>query len=429
MGKNNRLKFKHITKNEGYLDHVKEQLEKGNSITNSVRDLCDKFGLEYSDNLRRRFSERLQREAVEEDGVDIEDTTTETNQYEVSQVLSARKPNGQIMNIQEYCDYYNIPREEVRSYKLVTHTGVPFYNIASGNVADLDEVDIEEVKAIIAEGIKSYKYEPKDILQSEGEAVVTIADLHFGAYIDNLLKTKPFNINILSDMLNEIAEVVNKKHKGCKVHVHILGDIIESFTGLNHINSWKGLQKGMIGAEAVKLATTVLHKDLLNNIEKLASVKIISGNHDRVTSNKAEDTDGDVANLVSWGLELIGYNVEYNPFILTHLVDGINYILLHGHDSISKKTTKDICWDYGKQGFFNFITEGHLHSIIEKLSVAQRRNYSTVKDDSVDHRRMNCPSLFRGNSYSERLGYTSNSGFIISENNGKGVPNVYFYAL
>lgn len=61
MGKNNRLKFKHITKNEGYLDHVKEQLEKGNSITNSVRDLCDKFGLEYSDNLRRRFSERLAR--------------------------------------------------------------------------------------------------------------------------------------------------------------------------------------------------------------------------------------------------------------------------------------------------------------------------------------------------------------------------------
>lgn len=57
-----RLKFKHITKNEGYLDYVKEQLEKGSSITDAVRDLCDRFGLEYSDNLRRRFSERLQRE-------------------------------------------------------------------------------------------------------------------------------------------------------------------------------------------------------------------------------------------------------------------------------------------------------------------------------------------------------------------------------
>ena len=62
MGKNNRQKFKHITKNEGYLDHVKEQLGKGNNITDSVRDLCERFGLEYSDNLRRRFSERLQRQ-------------------------------------------------------------------------------------------------------------------------------------------------------------------------------------------------------------------------------------------------------------------------------------------------------------------------------------------------------------------------------
>jgi len=27
------------------------------------------------------------------------------------------------------------------------------------------------------------------------------------------------------------------------------------------------------------------------------------------------------------------------------------------------------------------------------------------------------------------LGYTSESGFIITENNGKGVPNVFYYAI
>lgn len=425
-----RQKFKQITKDEVNFNMVKTHVEvQGHSITEAVKHLCAFRGIEYSDNLRRRFSERLAKKGVTKPLDDlVEDTVTETNQYEVSTVLSARKSNGQIMTIQEYCDTYNIPRDEVRSYKLVTHTGIPFYNIASGNVQD-DLIDLEEIKKEVEISLSSYSYNKSHNVNTNGHVVVTIADLHFGAYIDNLLKTKPFNISILSDMLNEISEVVNDKHSGKKVHVHILGDIIESFTGLNHINSWKGLQKGMIGAEVVKLATVVLHKDLLSKINNLGTVKVISGNHDRVTSNKAEDTDGDVANLVSWGLELLGYNVEYNPFVLTHLVDDINYILLHGHDSISKKSTKDICWDYGKQGHFNFITEGHLHSIIEKLSSAQLKSFQTIKDDAVDHRRMNCPSLFRGNSYSERLGYTSNSGFIISENNGKGVPNVYFYAL
>jgi predicted phosphodiesterase len=49
-------------------------------------------------------------------------------------------------------------------------------------------------------------------------------------------------------------------------------------------------------------------------------------------------------------------------------IDNINYILLHGHKGISRKATKDICWDYGKQGYFNVVLEGHLHSAIPKTS-------------------------------------------------------------
>ena len=94
-----------------------------------------------------------------------------------------------------------------------------------------------------------------------------------------------------------------------------------------------------------------------------------------------------------------------------------------------KKSTKQICWDYGVQGMYNLICEGHLHSIIQKLNVNQRDSYQTIKDDAVDHRRINCPSFFTGNFFSESLGYTSESGFIITENNGKGVPNVFYYAI
>ena len=383
------------------------------------------LGIEPTASKQKRLTEEQMQSVMEyRDG-------TVTNQYESKPqrtILTAFNDNGELMDIDEYCAYYRIPREDVRSYKLVSHTGIPYYNIASGNVEEEESFDIEQVKEWIRKDLSSIKNFRRVTNDVNRPIVVTIADLHFGAYVDNLLKTKPFSIDILATMLYDISVYVNGLSSR-EVHVHILGDIVESFTGMNHKNSWKGLQKGMIGAEVVKLATQVIHDNLLSNINNLASVKIIAGNHDRVTASKEEDTEGDVANLVAWGLQLIGHNVEFSPSVLTHLVDGINYILLHGHDGLSKRSTETICWQYGKQGHFNFITEGHLHSTIERLSVAQLTNFKVVKDDAVDHRRMNCPSLFTGNSYSERLGYTSNSGFIVSQNNGKGVPNVYNIAV
>src|SRR5690606_39338495 len=59
-------KFKHITKDETYIEFVKTEIKRGFNITESVNRLCKAFGLEYSDNLRRRFSERLAKKGVTE---------------------------------------------------------------------------------------------------------------------------------------------------------------------------------------------------------------------------------------------------------------------------------------------------------------------------------------------------------------------------
>ena len=237
-----------------------------------------------------------------------------------------------------------------------------------------------------------------------------------------------FSINILANKLLESVDKINERNYE-KVHIHILGDLIESFTGLSHKNTWKGLDKKMVGAEAVKLVVRILHENFLSKIKNLDKVKVVAGNHDRVTSDNKEDVQGDAANLVCWGLNLIGYDIEFNPLVITHTVGNICHILTHGHHGISKKSTKQICWDYGIQGKYNLICEGHLHSIIQKLNINQRDGYQTFKDDSVDHKRINCPSFFTGNFFSESLGYTSESGFIITEDNGKGVPNIFYYAI
>ena len=339
----------------------------------------------------------------------------DSKEVEVS-VMSAFDGNHKVMDIDEYCDYYSLPRHNVKSWKLVSHTGMPYYNIEFKEGVSLDTFDyLSELK----KQLKGYK-SPKLTKKGSNKGVITLTDFHFGAYISSMNITPEFSISILCDMLNLAADKVNK-FKYDIVHVHLLGDLIESFTGLNHKNSWKGLDKGMFGVSAIKLFVKLFKENFLDKVNNLGKIKMVAGNHDRVTSDNNEDTDGGAAELVSWGLDMIGYDVEFKRDVLTHKVDNVNYILNHGHlDFTRKKTTQEICWMFGEKGVFNFIMEGHLHSRIQKLSANQTKNFKMIMDDSIDCRRQVCPSLFTGNSYSEDGGWSTMAGFLITEENTKG---------
>lgn len=412
------------------IDELALLYEKEQTIAATARKYCENNNIEYTDSVRRKFSTILNKNNV------INDTDTSDNNYrntiEKSErvVFTALDENNKLMNIESYCSYYGLDYDKVKSYKLISHSGTPFYNIVFFEESFEPKITNEELKELILEGLLSVERNIKESNTSNNSrvGVVKIADLHLGSYVDNLINTKDFSIDILCEKLKKSADQINRMGYS-KVHIHILGDLIESFTAKNHANSWKGLDKKMAGAEAVKLTVKVLHDYFLSRIENLDQIKVVAGNHDRVTSDNKDDVQGDAANLICWGLELIGYEVEFNPMVITHEVDGICHILTHGHHSLSKKSTKQLCWDYGVKGKFNLICEGHLHSIIQKLSTVQRDGFSTVKDDAVDHRRMNCPSFFTGNFFSESLGYTSESGFVITEDNGEGVPNVFYYAV
>lgn len=408
--------------NQEIIDRAIFLYEEGYTISKAAEISCEEFGLSYNDSIRRKFSRIIA-------ASNVTSNVTKTIQYSQEVSMSALKSDGTFMSIEEYCASYGIPFEQARTYKLVTHTGTPYYNIASNVLEQQSYVNEQELKDLIEDGLKEIKLTLKtNVTGSNKVGVVKIADLHLGAYVDNLIRTKSFSIDILANKLFDSATEINAR--GYKlVHVHILGDLIESFTGLSHKNTWKGLDKAMVGAEAVKLVVKILHENFLSRINNLGEVKVVAGNHDRVTSDNKEDVQGGAANLVCWGLELIGYNVEFNSLVITHVVDKVCHILTHGHHMISKKSTKQLCWDYGVQGMYNLICEGHLHSIIQKLNINQRDSFQTIKDDAVDHRRINCPSFFTGNFFSESLGYTSESGFIITEDNGKGVPNVFYYAI
>lgn len=413
------------------LEKLKQLFEAEATITAAARKYADSEGIEFNDSFRRKCSNALKDFKVD---VDLEnEVKTDSNNYsndkeKPQKGFTAIGEDGKLMNIETYCTYYGLDVNKIRSYKLISHSGIPFFNVVFYEEVIEPMVTEQELKDLIFEGFNSIKYTPiiKDTKNKIG--IVKIADLHLGAYVDNLIRTKNFSIDILANKLLDAVEDINERGYST-VHVHVLGDLIESFTGLSHKNTWKGLDKAMVGAEAVKLVVKILHDNFLSKIVNLGEVKVVAGNHDRVTSDNKEDVQGGAASLICWGLELLGYSVEFNPLVITHTVGNICHILTHGHHSLSKKSTKQICWDYGIQNMYNLICEGHLHSIIQKLNINQRDTYQTIKDDAVDHRRMNCPSFFTGNFFSESLGYTSESGFVITEDNGKGIPNVFYYAV
>jgi hypothetical protein len=341
-------------------------------------------------------------------------TVTKQNEYfsEVDGMPSAwNSDEGKFYTIEEYCGRYNIDFTSVSSFKLVSHNaGHMVYNIAMRAIHTQDEINtFEELE-------KALKEVGKNVNRI---GVCTIADVHFGAMVHKGKINPAYSPEIVCRYFEQAAQRVNRLGFDV-VHVHFLGDLIESFTGLMHLNQWKELD--IWGVKAVKMFVETIKRHFLDLVPNIGSIKIVGGNHDRVTSNKKEDVGAGVADLVAWGLELIGYDVEFSPDVLTHTVEDITYILNHGHHYLTKK---EICLTYGVKGNFNFVCEGHLHSRMEKMTANRVQRIDRVQDDSNDSRRMVFPSFFTGNTYSEHGGWSTTPGFVITESNGNKKPLVY----
>lgn len=247
------------------------------------------------------------------------------------------------------------------------------------------------------------------------DIVVLLSDLHIGAEVDGLRLTKDYNNEILKGYLSKITVTVNQ-HLSENVTVNILGDLIESFTGMNHANSWKSLGKRMYGSKVVIRACEIL-VEFLAGIHNLQGVNIIGGNHDRPTASKNEEANGEIAELIAYMLnKTLPCEVEYNHSVLSKEIYGIQYIMVHGDKGHSSKNkVPNILFNHGNKSKFNLVVAGHLHSRIVSL-------------DSINSRMMHVASLFTGNAYSDDLGFTSCAGFNIIENLD-GLPKVTDYTI
>jgi len=283
------------------------------------------------------------------------------------------------------------------------------------------DVDLTKVQEAYTESVRTVKTKK---VKGAGTGVAVLSDFHIGAKVTDMLQTDDFSYDVVVNRLNQAAEQINRFHYK-KVEVALLGDFIETFTGLNHMNSWQQLEYGGYGANVTIIAYNII-RDFLSQINNLERVTVVSGNHDRTTIKADIDSQGGVAQILGFMLEQSGLNVNFSHSIVSENIDGIRYLFTHNHLGLSKNDMVQTFWEYGEQGTYNVLLGGHYHS---RRGKAQYKKIDTIHWDQANYRAISVAPIFTGNWYSESNGWSSTSGITIIENNGDGRPNVFDFTL
>lgn len=138
-----------------------------------AKDYCKKHNIEYSDTYRRKLSKLINKEAPV------------TPDMDVTKVMPA-VIDGQTLCIEDYCERYGLPLNDIKAYKLVTHSGTgAYYNISFVTKGESDYLEkfgknlLEEIEAI---SNRPTTIERKTFEGDEHLLVLDVADLHIGKY-------------------------------------------------------------------------------------------------------------------------------------------------------------------------------------------------------------------------------------------------------
>jgi len=263
----------------------------------------------------------------------------------------------------------------------------------------IDEVNIE-APAIIVEPI-----EPTGKDVEVEDIVLHTADWHNGALAKGLPNVPDFDHEILKGHIHKMVDLVRTDFPESRVHLHFGGDIMETVTGMNHPDSWKNIEPGYYGSKAI-LSSEQLLLNLITGLQA-HSMRAVTGNHGRLTSDRKKDHSGEAELIIYEHLRqrLPGIDIQYSETEAIQIVGGIGYLLSHGHLRLSGKSEQNIIQaiirKFNKPVDFVLYEQGHEHA-------------RDIKADTNLFRHLVMPALFTGHDYNERNGYGQLAGFLVS---------------
>lgn len=222
---------------------------------------------------------------------------------------------------QKVRDWYNAYRRDIRQESRIE------------NLVDEIKLTVDKLK-----NLPVIKYESKDDVILDKEAVLLLSDLHIGVDCNNYYNS--YNQNIakerLEKLLRETIDYCKSNHVK-RLNVLNLGDMI---AGLIHTNA--RIEQQMDVAEQVMVAAEYISQ-FLNELQKgvhEVTYRSVYDNHSRLVANKNEHIEKEqLSKIIDWfikerlkGTDILFYDNDIDGGIGTlTLNNGQKMIFAHGH--------------------------------------------------------------------------------------------------
>lgn len=408
--------------NKGFSQYVEKNIPGFPTQSYATIDTVLRFYKKYGSDIKivRRLDE-------DNEDVEIETKTdTDTNQYSNDKkkkfVLSAwNKKTGQMMDIDEYCKHYNLPRKDIRSYKLVSHTGTPFYNIAFHEKAvDMSEVDfaglIEEiVPKYLGDTTKRIRIQFKEPNIADR---LIYTDTHIG------MTTNPSGYSLYGGVWNKeeqlrrcekmIAETAKNRQSNI-LHVDDLGDFLDGWNQETARGGHK-LPQNMSNTEAFDagLKFKMHMADCLYNIyDKIVFRNICDDNHSADFSYVLNKAFLEVC-MAKYGDKIEVINQR--KFIDYYILGKHAFVTTHGKDAVDLKFGFKPQIDHKQiEKIDQFLKSNDIYSKASYIEFSKGDSHQCIFDmaGSDDFDYFNYPALSPSSKWVQTNFKKGRSGFVI----------------
>lgn len=272
------------------------------------------------------------RKKDEGEGVENENT---------SLVLDAWNDEGKMMDIDEYCDHYGLPRNQVASYKLVSHTGTPYYNIVFREVVELDNIENDHFEEMIDRVLNTrVSTQSMQKVKLPGKCVdrLVFTDVHIGMepnITGESLYGGSWNKEDIRGRFNKMIEKTIAEKRGSTLIIDDLGDLLDGWEGFTARGGHK-LPQNMDSAEAFEFTLELK----VNLVDQLAPhyAEIIVNN---ICNDNHSSTFGYVLNHAFKNISeraWQGVTVNNHKRFINHYYIGNHAIVItHGKDDKNLK--------------------------------------------------------------------------------------------
>lgn len=265
---------------------------------------------------------------------------TRANNYKTKEkfVMSAyNKAEEKMMDIDQYCEHYNLPRKDITSYKLVSHTGTPYYNIVfKENVSEqLKEFDFDQ---IIKKHIAPVELRELPLIEEADFDVCTYADLHIGMDTDadhSSMYAEPWTRPEILSTADTIVEAILKHRKSPVLVMDDLGDLLDGQDGKT-VRAQHTLPQNMTNEEAYDCALEFkmrLLDQLAPYYRKIIFNCCVNDNHAGSFGYYLNKAFKEIAEIKYKDVRV----AIHRTFISHYFLNDVCFLISHGKDSSTLK--------------------------------------------------------------------------------------------